>query len=187
MWKDSAGLKSVPLKTCPDLYKQGLIHTSFTLFVENAEYCIVWSCCVLKIKGHSYVCTVVTLLKTRGTGWGPNLLPSLPPLFFLGFLPLGLFRSRNVKHCCVTIPPPPPLIYPLHTFLWTTINSIINNFATLRSKTLGTTLGGRSDGCPQIMEYTSSLSLLKHIFCLTTRLFAFFMALVLNNKRLIKE
>ena len=101
----------------------------------------------------------------------PHLAFTDPVPFFLGFLPLGLFRSRNVKHCCVTIPP--PRIYPLHTFLWTTINSIINNFATLRSKTLGTTLGGRSDGCPQIMEYTSSLSLLKHIFCLTTRLFAF--------------
>ena len=124
-------------------------------------------------------------MPTRGTGWGPISRPPYlaftdPAPFFLGFLPLALFRSRNAKHCCVIIPPPPPLIYPLHTFLWTTINSIIKNFATLLSKTLGTTLGGRSDGCPQIMEYNSSLRLLKHIFCLTTLLFAFFSLLIIR-------
>ena len=171
MWKDSAGLKSVPLKTCPDLYKQGLIHTSFTLFVENAEYCIVWSCCVLKIKGHSYVC--VPLLRCL-TGWGQggSKSPALCTAPFFSWLPP--FGPFSIAKCEALLRNhSSPRIYPLHTFLWTTINSIINNFATLRSKTLGTTLGGRSDGCPQIMEYTSSLSLLKHIFCLTTRLFAF--------------
>ena len=64
-------------------------------------------------------------LRPGGTGWGPNLPPSvtlqswIQSLFFLGLFPLADFRTRNVKHCCVIIPPPylsfPP-IYRLYTF-----------------------------------------------------------------------
>ena len=50
-------------------------------------------------------------LRPGGTGWGPNLPPSvtlqswIQSLFFLGLFPLADFRTRNVKHCCVIIPP----------------------------------------------------------------------------------
>ena len=50
-------------------------------------------------------------LRPGGTGWGPNLPPSvtlqswIQSLFFLGLFPLADFRTRNVKHCCVIISP----------------------------------------------------------------------------------
>ena len=58
-------------------------------------------------------------LKLGGRGWCPNLPPSVPcnpgsrPFFFLGLFPLADFRPRNVKHCCVIIP---PLFIPLTPF-----------------------------------------------------------------------
>ena len=41
-----------------------------------------------------------------GTGGGPHLPSPLPcspsfHLFFLGFLPLALFRLQNIEHCCI--------------------------------------------------------------------------------------
>ena len=110
-------------------------------------------------KSFSKVAEHNLFMPTRGTGWGPNLPPSAPCIYrsrplFSWLPPFGPF---SIAKCEALLRNHSPPIYPLHTFLWTTINSIINNFATLRSKTLGTTLGGRSDGCPQIMEYNSSL------------------------------
>ena len=57
------------------------------------------------------MCTVVTLLKTRGDGVGSKspalrtLQSWIQSLFSLGLFLLADFRTRNVKHCCVIISP----------------------------------------------------------------------------------
>ena len=57
------------------------------------------------------MCTVVTLLKTRGDRVGSKspalgtLQSWIPSPFLLGLFPLADFRPRNVKHCCVIIFP----------------------------------------------------------------------------------
>ena len=57
------------------------------------------------------MCTVVTLLKTRGNRVGSKspalrtLQSWIQSLFSLGLFLLADFRTRNVKHCCVIISP----------------------------------------------------------------------------------
>ena len=57
------------------------------------------------------MCTVVTLLKTRGDRVGSkspalrSLQSWIPSPFLLGLFPLADFRTRNVKYCCVIISP----------------------------------------------------------------------------------
>ena len=57
------------------------------------------------------MCTVVTLLKTRGDRVGSKspalrtLQSWIPSPFLLGLFPLADFRTRNVKYCCVIISP----------------------------------------------------------------------------------
>ena len=76
--------KIPPLKNCPDIL--------FTLFIEVAEYCIVPVAC-LKLKD-TVKCVYVPLLcclRLGGTGWGPNVPPSVlcnpgsRPFFFWAF------------------------------------------------------------------------------------------------------
>ena len=89
------------------------------------------------------MCTLVTLLKTRGDRVGvqisrPPYLAILDPVpFFLGIFHLPHFRPRDVKHCCVIIS---SLFIPFTPFyeLEITEASFVRG------------LGGRCDSCPKL-------------------------------------